>query len=181
MDTNKIKFTKLQADIFRFLCENVGNEINQSSLAKNLDVSSTAVAKALGYLEVKRIILVKRDKLMNLNLIQLNRENSKIVHLKRVENIMAIYESGIIEELEESLPGSTIILFGSYSKGEDTIKSDIDLAIIGSKEKQLNLSNFEKFLKREIIINFYSSFKDIKKELKESLCNGIIFSGGIEL
>lgn len=181
MDTNKLKFTKLQAEIFGFLCENIGNEINQSFLAKNLGVSSTAVAKALVYLEKNKIILVKRDKLMNLNIIQLNRENSQAVHLKRVENLKAIYESGIIESLEEDFPGSTIILFGSYSKGEDTIKSDIDLAVIGNKEKNLDLSKFEKVLKKEIIINFYHSFKEINKELKESLCNGVVLSGGIEL
>lgn len=181
MDTNKLRFTKLQSAIFHFLCENTGKDINQSFIAKNLGVSSTAVAKALVYLEKNKLILVKSDRLMNLNIIQINRENSLAVHLKRVENIKAIYESGILEKLEEDFPGSTIILFGSYSKGEDTIKSDIDLAIIGNKEKQLNLTKFEESLKREIIINFYPSFKEINKELKESLCNGIVLSGGIEL
>jgi len=181
MDTNKLKFTRLQSEIFRFLCENVGEEVNQSLIAKNLKVSSTAVAKALKYLEKEKIVLVKKDKLMNLNLIQLNRENSLGVQLKRVENLKAVYESGIVEKLEESFPGRTIILFGSYSKGEDTIKSDIDFAVIGAKEKQINLSKFEEILKREVIINFYPHFKEINKELRESLCNGIVISGGIEL
>ncbi|MEK6882128.1 MAG: nucleotidyltransferase domain-containing protein, partial [Nanoarchaeota archaeon] len=107
--------------------------------------------------------------------------NSFAVQLKRVENLRAVYESGILEKLEETFPGSSIILFGSYSKGEDTYKSDIDLAIIGGKEKPIDLSSFENLLKKEIIINFYSSFKEIHKELKESLCNGIVLFGGIEL
>ena len=181
MDTNKLKFTRLQAELFGFLCENVGRETNQSFLAKNLRVSSTAIAKALVYLEKNNLVSIKKDKLMNLNLIQLNRENSRVVYLKRVENLRAIYESGLIEYLEEAFLGSTLVLFGSYSKGEDTIKSDIDLAIIGCKEKKLSLSQFEEFLKKEVIINFYSSFKEINKELKESSCNGIVLSGGIEL
>ena len=181
METNKLKFTRLQSEIFRFLCENVGNEINQSLIAKKLEVSSTAIAKALEYLVKNNLLIIKRDKLMNLNLIQLNRENSFAVQLKRVENLRAVYESGILEKLEETFPGSSIILFGSYSKGEDTYKSDIDLAIIGGKEKPIDLSSFENLLKKEIIINFYSSFKEIHKELKESLCNGIVLFGGIEL
>jgi len=181
METNKLKFTKLQAQILSFLCENVGKELNQSLIAKELNVSSTAIAKALKYLEKEKIVLTNRNKLMNLNLIELNRENSLAVHLKRVNNLQAIYESNILKTLEENFPGSTIILFGSYAKGEDTIRSDIDLAIIGSKEKTLDLSIFEKSLKREIVINFYHSFKEINKELKESLFNGIVLYGGIEL
>lgn len=181
MDTNKLKFTKLQSEIFDFLCENLGNETNQSLIAKELKVSSTAIAKSLGYMEKNKLIIVSKDKLMNLNIIQLNRENSRAMQLKRVVNLKAIYESGILEELEENFPGCAIILFGSYSKGEDTAKSDIDLAIIGGKEKQMDLSKFENLLKKEIIINFYSSFKEIHKQLRESLCNGIVLFGGIEL
>lgn len=181
METYKLKFTKLQAEIFRFLCENVGNEINQNFIAKELNVSSTAVAKSLKYLEKNEIALIKRNKLMNLHLIQLNRENPRAVQLKRVENLKALYESGVLEKLEEDFPGTTIILFGSYSKGEDTIKSDIDIAIIGTKDRIIDLSKYDKFLKKEIIINFYLSFKDIHKNLKESLFNGILLSGGIEL
>jgi len=118
---------------------------------------------------------------MNLNLIQLNRENQKVIQLKRAENLKSLYESGILEELENQFLGSTIILFGSYSKGEDTITSDIDIAIIGRKEKEHDLSKFEKILKKEIVLNFYPSFKEIHKDLKDSLCNGIVLSGGIIL
>jgi len=181
METTKLKFTLLQADIFRFLCENVGREVNQSLIAKELDVSSTGVAKALKSLEKEELISVKRNNLMNLNIIQLNRENPKAVQLKRVENLKAVYESGLVENLEEIFLGSTIILFGSYSYGEDTIKSDIDIAVIGCKDKKINLDNFEKFLKKEIRINFYEDFKKIHKHLKESICNGIILKGGVEL
>ena len=74
--------------------------------------------------------------------------------LKRVQNLKSIYESGILEELENNFIGATIILFGSYSKGEDTIKSDIDIAVIGRKEKEINLSEFESCFKKEIVINF---------------------------
>jgi predicted nucleotidyltransferase len=181
MDTNKLKFTRLQSEIFRFLCENIGNDLNQSLIAKSLGVSSTAIAKAIIPMEKSKLVVVSKNKLMNLNLIELNRENSLAVHLKRVDNIKAIYESEILEELEEAFPGCSIILFGSYSKGEDTAKSDIDLAIVGSKEKQIDLSRFERFLKKEIVINFYPSFREIQKELRESMCNGIVLSGGIEL
>src|SRR3989339_274432 len=88
MKTIKLKLTRLQSEIFNFLCENVGNETNQSFIAKKLNVSSTAIAKALKDLEKEKLVLIKKDKLMNLNIIQLNRENFRTMQLKRVNNFI---------------------------------------------------------------------------------------------
>ena len=181
MKTIKLKLTRLQSEIFNFLCENVGNETNQSFIAKKLNVSSTAIAKALKDLEKEKLVLIKKDKLMNLNIIQLNRENFRTMQLKRVNNLKSFYESELLEKLEDSFPGATIILFGSYSRGEDINTSDIDIAIIGRKEKNVDLAKFEKLFEKKIVINFYNSFEKIHKHLKENICNGIVLSGGIEL
>jgi predicted nucleotidyltransferase len=103
------------------------------------------------------------------------------MQLKRVDNLKHLYESGIVNYLETECAGATIILFGSFSRGEDTIHSDIDIAVIGRKEKQLNLTNYEKQFERKININYYESFQKIHKHLKENLANGIILVGGFEL
>ncbi|MFH1801561.1 MAG: nucleotidyltransferase domain-containing protein [archaeon] len=181
MNMYKLKFTKLQNEIFRLFCIKAGALLNQRGIAKILKVSPTAVSKALPLLEKEDIIKIKREKLMNLFSVRLNRENPKIIGLKRAENLKLIYESGLVEFLEEFFPGATIILFGSYSLGEDIETSDIDIAIINSKEKEINLSKFDKLLERRISLNFYLSFKDIKKELKENILSGILLAGGIEL
>jgi len=178
MDMYKLKFTKLQNEIFRLLCIKAGISLNQRGIARILNVSPTAVAKALYLLDKEKIVIVSKSKEMNLTSIQLNRD--KAVGFKRVENLKLIYESGLLGFLEEKFPGSTIILFGSYSKGEDTIKSDIDIAIIG-KEKKIDLIKFDKLLERRIFLHFYPSLKEMKKELKENILNGIILFGGIEL
>src|SRR3989344_5080391 len=86
-----------------------------------------------------------------------------------------------VKLLEEKFPGTTIILFGSYARGEDIHSSDIDIAIIGGKDKFLNLEPLENLLKRKININFYSSWKDIHKHLKNNILNGIILTGSVEL
>ena len=178
MDMYKLKFTKLQNEIFRLLCIKAGISLNQRGIARILNVSPTAVAKALYLLDKEKIVIVSKSKEMNLTSIQLNRD--KAVGFKRVENLKLIYESGLLGFLEEKFPGSTIILFGSYSKGEDTIKSDIDIAIIG-KEKKIDLIKFDKLLERRIFLHFYPSLKEMKKELKENILNGIILFGGVEL
>ena len=92
-----------------------------------------------------------------------------------------IYESKLIDFLYEKFPEATIILFGSYSYGEDTINSDIDIAIIGTKEKDINLTEFEKKLEHNISINFYDNLHKINKHLRNNILNGIILKGGIEL
>jgi predicted nucleotidyltransferase len=181
METNKLKLTKLQSEIFSLLCKRAGLELNQNSIAKELKVSSTAVSKALKTLENENFIIIKRQGTMNLILISLNRDNMKVMQLKRVENLRQIYESGLVDEIEEKFAGATIVLFGSYSRGDDNFRSDIDIAVIGRKNKEIDLSRFEKMLERKIIINFYQTLKEIHKELKENICNGITLVGGLEL
>lgn len=183
MDRHNLKWTPLQFEIFRFLCIKAGERFNLRSIAKKLGKSPTAVSKAMKKLNKEGIVKTEKSKTMNLIQAELNRENYKVIGLKRSENLRLIYESGLIENLEEGFPGSVVILFGSYSKGEDTYDSDIDIAIIGSKEKNFEkiLKKSEKKLEREIRINFYKSFKEINKELKENLINGIVLSGGVEL
>ena len=181
METNKLKLTRLQSEIFSLLCKRAGLELNQNSIAKELKVSSTAVSKALKTLKKEDLILVTKQGTMNLILISLNRNNRRIMQLKRVENLRQIYESGLVDELEEKFAGSTIVLFGSYSRGDDNFKSDIDLAVIGRKNKEVSLITFEKILEKKIIINFYPTLKKIHKELKENICNGIVLVGGLEL
>jgi predicted nucleotidyltransferase len=181
METHKLKFTRLQNEIFQLLCVKVGEDLNQRTIANLLKVSPTAVAKSIKYLEKYNLIKIKKSKTMNLTLIYLNRDNQRTITLKRVENLKQIYESRLAEFLEEKFPGCAIILFGSYCFGEDTINSDIDLAIIGGKGKQVTLTKFENVLERNININFYDLFRKINKHLKENLCNGIVLAGGIEL
>lgn len=181
MDIYKLKFTKLQMEIFRLLCIEAGEKLNQREISKFLKVSPTAIAKSILKLEKEGLIIKEIQKTMNLNLITLNRNNQMVMQLKRVENLNLIYESKLLEFLENKFPGTTIIVFGSYSRGDDTITSDIDIAIIEGKDKEINLMNFEKLLKRKININFYNSLKDINKELRENICNGIVLVGGIQL
>lgn len=181
MDTSQLGFTRLQNEIFRILCIETGVSLNQREVAKALFVSPTAVAKALKGLEKDALIKVERSKTMNLISIRLNRDNPKVIALKRVENLKQVYESDILGYLDGCFPGSTIIIFGSYSQGEDTVDSDIDIAIIGYKEKDLDLSKYEKILKRSISLHNYMSLKEINRNLKGNILNGITLQGVVEL
>ena len=188
MDMYKVKWTRLQTEIFRFLCIKAGQTFNLSEIARSLSVSSTAVSKALPELEKTGLINVERSKTMNLMSIELNRNDEKTIGLKRVENLRMIYESGLVDFFKDKFPGATIILFGSYSNGEDvSVKSekgqdsDIDIAVVGKKEKNIELKEFDKKFGKKISVNFYDSFNKIHKHLKDSILNGILLSGSVEL
>jgi predicted nucleotidyltransferase len=179
VNKNKLKLTLLQQEILSFLFEKASKSFNARTIAKNLKVSPPAIAKALPKLQKENLITIEKE--AGRLSIELNRDNRKIIQLKRVHNLKTIYESNIIEFLEDKFPGSIIILFGSYSKGEDTLNSDIDIAIIEAKEKPLSLEKFEEILDREIIIQFYPSLKEIHKNLRSNILNGIILKGGVEI
>jgi len=177
----KLQLTILQQEILRLLFIKSGTSLNQRGIARILEVSQPAVMKALPKIEQDRLIKVKQDKDSKRWSIELNRDNYKIMQLKRADNLKQVYESGLADFLEKEFAGATIILFGSYSRGEDTANSDIDIAIIGRKEKEVDLAKFDKMLERTININFYENFEKIHKNLKENLFNGIVLAGGIEL
>lgn len=187
MDTYKLKWTRLQAEIFRLLCIKAGASLNLREIARSLEKSPTAVSNALKDLEKEEIVKVKKDRNINLLSIGLNRDNRRVMQLKRAENLKLIYESGLADFLEEKFPGCTIILFGSYSKGDDiwreieSERSDIDIAIIGSKRKDIDLTKFDKLLERTVFLHFYESWNKIDRHLRNNILNGIVLIGGVEL
>jgi len=178
MDWNKLRFTKLDNDIIEFLFRNPTTSFMGKEIADKIKVSQTAVAKSINRLS--KIGLVTREKKILLS-IKLNRDDRDIFDLKRVYNLKSMYSSGLMKRLSGDLPGSTIILFGSYSIGEDTEESDIDLAIIGYNGIKIDLINFENKLQRKIQIHFFNDLKKIDKNLKESIINGITLKGSITI
>lgn len=181
MDMYKLKFTKLQNEIFRLMCIKAGRGLNQREIAKLLKVSPTGVSKALKLLAKEGLVKVEKNPRIKLLSVQLNRDNPKAAALKRAENLKMIAESGLEEFLESNFPGCAIILFGSYSLGEDTVDSDIDIAVIKSKEKDIDLTSFEKMLERRIAIHYFENLNSTGKNLKNNILNGITLQGGIEL
>jgi len=177
----KLDFTILQQEILRFLIIKAGRSFNARAIANNLNVSQPAVAKSLILLKKKGLIKMEKDSESGRFSIELNRDNTDIVNFKRIINLQLIYETGFVKFINQIFPEATIILFGSYSFGEDTINSDIDIAIIGAKEKEIDIEDFEKKLERKIFLHFYSNLKDINKNLRENILNGILLKGGIQL
>ena len=107
-----------------------------------------------------------------------NRESSLFVSLQRVYYSEALKEIGFIDYIEKSLVSPVVILFGSVAKAETNKNSDIDIAIFTISEKKLDISDFEKKVKRNIQVFIFNNRESVKnKMLLNNILNGLIISG----
>ncbi|MEM3374559.1 MAG: nucleotidyltransferase domain-containing protein [Candidatus Woesearchaeota archaeon] len=100
---------------------------------------------------------------------------------KKLFNIKSLYKLGLIDFIKKELSNPVIIVFGSYSKGEDIETSDIDIYIETLSKKEIDLKKFEKLLHRKIHIFRNENLKNINPNLANNIINGIILNNYIEV
>ncbi len=147
-------------------------------LARLTGLSSTGVIKIVKKLKNEKLLVSKKAKMVE----EVRPDfGGKFPLLKRIYNIFSLSDSGLLGCLKAfyEMP-KAIILFGSYSAGTDTEKSDIDIAVVDSKKDTPDLSKFEKKLARKISIHAINLEK-ASAEFKNSLANGIVLEGFAEL
>jgi len=108
-----------------------------------------------------------------------DRNNKLFKKYKLIYNITSLFESNLTEYIGDKLMPKSIVLFGSYQKGEDIEESDIDI-FVECKKEELNLAKFEKKLGRKIELHFNENFTSYPKELKNNIINGIVVSGYLQ-
>ncbi|MFT7616302.1 MAG: putative nucleotidyltransferase [Candidatus Woesearchaeota archaeon] len=99
------------------------------------------------------------------------------IEIQRVYWSIRIKESGLITALDTKYLYPLIILFGSHCNGSNTRDSDLDLAVVYTSSKEMNLRVYEKKLNRKIDLHIFKTPADIPKNLKASIKNGHILSG----
>ena len=163
-----------------------------------LDVFFDDPVKDFQLREISRIIklthksvLIYLNKLLKSGLVKVNTktlyksynantESIMFQRYKKTINQIKIYNSGLVDYLYEKLMPNTIILFGGYAKGTDIKTSDIDI-FIEAKEEKIDISKFEKELGRKLHLVFERDIRDLSKELKNNIINGIVLSGNLRL
>lgn len=111
-----------------------------------------------------------------------NKTHQKYIIDKKLHNLKKIYESNLINFIKKELSNPCIILFGSYSKGEDIENSDIDLYVETLSKKNINLTDFEKILERKIQIFRHKNIQEIpNKHLRNNIINGITLNNYLEI
>ncbi|BAI61505.1 conserved hypothetical protein [Methanocella paludicola SANAE] len=111
-----------------------------------------------------------------------NYENEKFIGLKRSLNLYSLYSTGLLLAIEAYYRyPKCIILFGSYSRGDDTADSDIDIAIVTSMKDLPDTIIYEKLLKRKIGLHLISNVKQEDANFINTLINGIVMSGYLDV
>ena len=165
--------------ILNLFFENSNKEFYIREIARVIKIHPNTVMKQVNFL-VKEGLLIRKKTKVTVQ-ISANIENPKFIYYKRINNLKKIYDSGVIEYLIEKFNHpEAIVLYGSYSKGEDTEKSDIDIAIVTKRSIELDLTEFEKKLKKSIhLIDIIPS--KAQKEFINNLINGITLYGNLSV
>ena len=110
-------------------------------------------------------------------------DSSHYVHAKLLFGLQKFHETGLLDHLSSLEKAKTVILFGSFSRGDWYSESDIDIFIYGVEENQpLGLGKFYFKLHREIQIFSGNNDHDLKKiggPLLRSILKGIRIKGNI--
>lgn len=150
-------------------------------LTRKINLAHTSVKRNLMDLVDNNIIMQKVKKVgsRDFPVYKANTESYSYKKYKKINNFIAINESGLIEFLEQQLMPKSIVLFGSYMRGEDFEDSDIDL-FVECESEEIDVSVYEYKLQRKIQIHFRQDFNKYSKELKNNIINGIVLSGFLE-
>jgi len=151
-------------------------------ISEKSKLAHTSVINYLALLKTKNIISLKLEKKgkRTFPIYVANIENASYRRYKIVYNLSVLLESGVIDVIKDAVMPKSIILFGSYLRGEDIEDSDIDL-FVEAKERQLDLKKYKKKLNRKIQLHFKQDINAYPAELKNNIINGLPLYGAIEI
>lgn len=160
-----------------------------TNLSHNLDISKTTANRIVTLLE-KEGFLVK-DVLGKVWSISCNQQHIYNFSRKIAYNLTMVSESSLIQAIHDFMQNEfkqnprTIILFGSYRKGDDTEKSDIDIAIEILGNRSLLIHEFRIFsqfgYRKNVKINLHIFTRNnIDLNLFSNIANGIVLEGFLE-
>lgn len=160
-------------------------EFSLSDLAKEAGVAKPNLGSIIT--ELENLGFLKIEKLSKIWRIRANTKNWIYVKGKIIYNLNFAYQSGLVESLIEIYHNpKSIILFGSFRKGEDSSDSDIDIAIeidnitehkiLGLRQ----LAEYERAIGRRIQIHEFNR-KVVDINVFNSIANGFVLYGFLEV
>ena len=160
-------------------------EIGLSDLSEAVGIAKTTAHKIVTTLVNEQFL--KLEIIGRIWRISCNQDHIYNFSKKISYNLMMVYESGVLQEVHQRVPNPKVVaLFGSYRKGDDTEKSDIDIAVevIGDQELKIEsigiLSAFG--YRRDISVNLHLFSRDhIDINLFSNVANGIVLDGFLEV
>lgn len=160
-------------------------EFSLSDMAKEAGVAKAHIGEILD--EFYKTHLIQITKLSKIWRISASQQSWEFIKSKIIYNLSFIYQSGLVEFLNEHFNNpKSIVLFGSFRKGEDLSASDIDIAIENDEAKEYKtlqlkqLTEFESAINRRIQIHLFNR-KNIDENVFNNIANGIVLLGFLEV
>ena len=163
---------------------NPEKEFHIRELARKLKKSPTTISKYLRFYE-KRHILMSQKKLNHL-LFKANLSSLLFKQKKISYNLEKIYYSDLVQFIKNKFDyPEAVILFGSWAKGENIKRSDLDLLIISPLKREVDMGKFRKKLGDiQLFVLSNNKIKEMQKkspELINSFVNGVVIYGSWEM
>lgn len=174
---------EVKIDILAPFFEDPERKFGIRELSRILAINHTTVRKYLNYYLKENYLSFEEDRVYSLYSLK---ESKKTINLKIYYNLEKLRKSGLVESLEKEFDYPVIVLFGSYAFGVDSLNSDLDLCIISNINKEFFVKDFESKIKRLISIhkfskNSFDKLKNSNPNLVNSICNGFVLSGQLEV
>jgi predicted nucleotidyltransferase len=149
-------------------------------LERDLKLSLPSVIRFCKELKMEGIL--NTVKIGNVLFYAADRTNKNFLFEKKLFNLKKIHYSGIIDHIRTELSNPPIVLFGSYSKGEDIEDSDVDLYLETPSNKNIDLSEFEKKIDRKVQLFKFKNIREVPNvHLANNIINGIVLNNYVEV
>ena len=158
--------------------------LSLSDLAKNVNISKTTANKAVTYLMQDGFLNIETlGKIWRISC-NINHQYNKTYKIPF--NLQQIYTSGILDAIKKETPqAQSIILFGSYMKGDDDKNSDIDIAVevVDNKNPEtITLGTTDMGYRKNVKVNlFIFSRNKVDLNVFSNIANGIVLDGFLEV
>ncbi|MCF7866954.1 nucleotidyltransferase domain-containing protein [Candidatus Woesearchaeota archaeon] len=162
-------------------------ETSLNDLSKELQISKTTAKKIVSLMEEDEFLIKKiygKAWRITCNL------NHSLNHSRKIAfNLLMVYNAyyaGIKDEILKIVENAhSINLFGSYRKGDDTEKSDIDIAVEVADNKEVRIIELGVIPhfghRKNVLINLHVFCRNkIDINLFSNIVNGIVLEGFLE-
>lgn len=145
------KITQLK--VLRHFFSSPNERFYLREMARLLEMSPMTLKRSLDVLVGDNLIV--REEIKNQILYRANTNSQAYRFAKVAYSLAWLEENSVVESFVDDVPGiSSIVLYGSYAKGENDRHSDLDLLII-STAREVETSDIEKKLGIDVnVMNF---------------------------
>ena len=163
----KLFTSKARVKILELLMFDPLSEFHLREISRRTKVSAPYVKKELA--QLKKINLVKETAQGNMKLYRINRDSPIIEDIKRIFLKTDSLGGLLSKELSELGKIDHALIYGSFARGDETEKSDIDLLVIGriDEEKLVSIiGSVEKRIGREVNYILWTADEFKKRAVK---------------